>query len=120
MLSSPLHALVAAQGGHIDPQAMADTLHISLAELARISGVHRNTLTRTPASPAAQERLGAIARILTEAAALLGGDNRKAIVWFRHQPIASLGGDTAEDIVARGQATLVREHLKDLRDGIYD
>src|SRR5690348_13847467 len=106
MLASVFDAFLAPDGDHIDPQAMADTLHVSLADLARIAGVHRNTLSRTPGSPAAQERLGAIASILADAADLLGGDTRKAIVWFRHQPIASLGGDTAEELVAHGQARL--------------
>jgi uncharacterized protein (DUF2384 family) len=119
MLSPALDALLAPDGGHIDPQAMADALRLSLADLARIAGVHRNTLSRAPGSPAAQERLGAIASILADAADLLGGDARRAVVWFRFQPIASLGGDTAEELVARGQARLVREHLKDLREGAY-
>ena len=98
---------------------MAAALNVPLADIARIAHVHRNTLTKNPASAKVQNRLGEVVRILAEAADLLDGDLGKAILWFLHQPLAGFDGETAEDLVAAGHADAVRTHLKMLRDGSY-
>ena len=82
MLSAPLDAVYDPVLSAISPDKVAATLHVSLAEIARIADVHRNTLTRSPASPKVQVRLGEVMRILTEATDLLGGDLGKAALWF--------------------------------------
>jgi uncharacterized protein (DUF2384 family) len=103
----------------ISPERVAAALRVQMADIARIADVHRNTLARSPASPKVQARLGEVMRILTDAADLLGGDLAKAVVWFRHQPLAGFDGQTAEELVCIGQAAAVLEHLRMLRDGIY-
>lgn len=47
------------------------------------------------------------------------GDTGRAIVWFRHQPLAEFDGTTAAELMAAGHADAVLAHLEILRDGIY-
>lgn len=119
MLSPVLERVYDPRRGVILPERMAAALRVPVADLARLAGVHRNTLAKAPDSPKVQDRLGEVARILAEAAELLGGDAGKAAVWFRHQPLAGFDGETAEDLVAAGHADAVRAHLRMLRDGAY-
>jgi len=49
-----------------------------------------------------QEQLGLIARIIARATDL-AGDEGRAIIWFRQQPIAGWG-KTAEELVGEGRA----------------
>ena len=108
-----------SEHGIISPERVGEALHIPLAQVARLAKVHRNTLARMPESPAVQAGLGEVARIVAAAAELLDGDVARAIVWFRHQPLAGFAGRTAEELVAAGHAHAVLAHLEMLRDGVY-
>ena len=119
MLSPSLEAVYDPFPNCISPEKVAATLHVSLAEVARIVDVHRNTLACAPASPKVQARLGEVMRILAEAADLLGGDVGKAALWFCHQPLAGFDGRTAEELVGAGHAAAVVTHLGMPRDGSY-
>jgi uncharacterized protein (DUF2384 family) len=119
MLSTPLEAVYDPALNGISPDLVAATLHAPLADIARLVDVHRNTLTRAPASPKVQTRLGEVMRILSVATDLLGGDINKAVVWFRHQPLAGFDGQTAEELVTAGHAQAVLTHLGMLREGGY-
>ena len=119
MLSTPLEAVYDRRLNGISPDKVAATLHVSLAEVARIADVHRNTLTRAPASAKVQARLGDVMRILADAADLLGDDVGKAALWFCHQPLAGFDGQTAEELVIAGHAAAVLAHLAMLRQGNY-
>lgn len=103
--------------GFISPKRMSERLGVPIAELARIARLHRNTLAR-PNSPTVQRNLGEIARILARAAAISGNADR-AVIWFRHQPIAGFDHRTAEELVAEGHAAAVMGHLEDLEEGSY-
>jgi uncharacterized protein (DUF2384 family) len=105
--------------GMISPERIGRALRLSLAELARLAKVHRNTLALRPDSPVVQERLGEVARIIVSAADLMEGDTGRAVVWFRHQPLAGFDGATAAELTAAGQGRAVLAHLEMLRDGIY-
>ncbi len=118
MLSAFLEE-VTDRRGSLSPQRMSEALRVPLSHLARIAKVHRNSLSQHPDAPAVQARLGEVARIVASAADLLGGDTGKAIVWFRHQPLAGFNGRTAEELVAAGHADAVVAHLEMLRDGGY-
>jgi uncharacterized protein (DUF2384 family) len=119
ILAPTLNRLYDPGCGAIMPDRLAASLKAQLSDVARIAGVHRNSLASAPTSPKVQARLGEVARILAEAAELLDGDENKAAVWFRHQPLAGFDGETAEDLVAAGHAAAVRAHLRMLRDGAY-
>jgi len=65
-----------------------------------------------------RDHLGDVARIVSIAAELTG-DEARAILWFRHQPLSGFDGATAEELVAQGHGRAVVEHLALLRDGGY-
>jgi uncharacterized protein (DUF2384 family) len=113
---SPLLAEVEDRG-LLSPKRVSERLRVPVAQLARLARLHRNTLSH-PESALVQTRLGEIVTILAKAAEL-GGDPDKAVVWFRHQPIAAFGNQTAEELVAAGHGEAVLGHLDDLRDGAY-
>jgi hypothetical protein len=102
----------------ISPQRMGDRLRLPLADLAKLAHVHRNTLARNPDSAVVQKGLEPVVHILA-AAEELTGDADRAIIWFRHQPLAGHGGRTASQLVEQGHADAVIAHLEDLRDGSY-
>ena len=102
----------------ISPVRLSERLKMPIARLAKLARLHRNTLSINPDSDAAQERLGEITRIVANAAEL-SGDEGRAIVWFRHQPLPGFGGQTAEELVTEGHGTAVIAYLAGLRDGVY-
>src|SRR3546814_6223157 len=86
-----------------------------MTRLSRIAHLNRNTMTAHPASPTVQAKLGEIARIITRAAEL-AGDEGRAIIWFRHQPIPGFG-KTAEELVEEGKAEAVLWTLDSMDEG---
>ena len=78
----------------VSPQRMSRRLRLPLADLAKLAHVHRNTLTQWPDSSLVQKSLEPLVRILA-AAEQLTGDPDRAIIWFRHQPMAGYDGRTA-------------------------
>jgi len=118
MLSPFLARVTDSQGGGLSPEKVGRALKMSIADLSRLTRLHRNTLSRTPGSPSVQARVGEVARIVSAAAEMIG-DEAGAAVWFRHQPLAGFSGRTAEELVAAGHADAVLEHLDQLADGGY-
>jgi uncharacterized protein (DUF2384 family) len=117
-----LHAFLAevadTERGGLSPERLGGMLMMSVSDLSRLTRLHRNTLTRHPQSPMVQARVGEVARIMV-AASDLAGDDRKAAIWFRHQPLAGFDGRTAEELVTAGCAEAVLRHLELLADGGY-
>lgn len=118
MLSPTLENVIDPGHSLISPQRVGALLGLPMSRLAELAQVHRNTLTRHPEAPAVQERLGEMARIISSAAELTGDEGR-AVIWFRHQPLSGFGGATAEELVGEGQGRAVIAHLAMLRDGGY-
>jgi hypothetical protein len=102
----------------VSPQRMSRRLRLLLADLAKLAHVRRNTLTHRPESVPVQNALEPVVRILA-AAEQLTGDADRAIVWFRHQPIAGHDGRTPLELVEAGRADGVLAHPENLRDGAY-
>lgn len=101
----------------IAPRRMAERLKLPMSGLARLARVNRNTMTAKPESPAVQAKLGEIARIIARAAEL-SGDEGRAIIWFKHQPIPGWG-QTAEELVEQGHAGAVLWTLDSMEEGVY-
>ena len=101
----------------IAPRRMAERLRLPMSRLARLAHVNRNTMTAKPESPAVQAKLGEIARIIARAAEL-AGDEGRAIIWFRYQPIPGWG-KTAEELVEEGYADAVMDDLERMAAGVY-
>lgn len=104
-------------GELIAPRRMAERLRLPMTGLSRLARLNRNTMTTHPESPAVQVKLGEIARIIARAADL-AGDEGKAILWFKHQPLPGYGR-TPEELVAGGQAQLVIDDLERMAGGVY-
>lgn len=117
MLGDVLDAVTEGEHG-ISPKRLSRMLKMGIGELSRVAHLHRNTLLKNPGSPKVQDRLGELARIVALAADLTG-DTARAVVWFRHQPLAGFDDKTAEQLVEDGQGQAVLKHLEMLRDGGY-
>lgn len=101
----------------IAPRRLAERLRLPMSRLAKIAHVNRNTMAARPESPAVQAKLGQIARIIARAADL-SGDEGKAILWFKHQPITGFD-KTAEELVEEGHADAVLWALEGMEQGVY-
>ncbi len=104
-------------GDLIAPRRMADRLRLPLTRLSRLAHLNRNTMVTRPDSPAVQEKLGQIARIIARAADLAGDEDR-AIIWFKHQPLTGWG-KTPEELVEDGLAREVLDDLERQAEGVY-
>ena len=105
------------EGDLIAPRRMAERLRLPMTRLSRLARLNRNTMISRPESPAVQEKLGQIARIITHAAQL-AGDEARAIIWFRHQPLPGWNR-TAEELVEEGLAREVLDDLDRHSEGVY-
>ena len=105
-------------GDMIAPRRMADRLHLPMTGLARLARLNRNTLSSKASSSTVQTRLGEIASIIARAAEL-SGDEGRAIIWFRHQPITGFSGKTARELVEDGHGDAVLNLLDDLENGVH-
>lgn len=105
------------QGDLIAPRRLAERLRLPLSRLAKIAHVNRNTMSARPESPAVQTKLGQIAAIIAKAAEL-SGDEGKAVIWFKHQPIAGFDR-TAEALVENGHGDAVLWALEGMEQGVY-
>ena len=63
-------------------------------------------------------RLSPVVRILAMAAEMAGDENR-AVIWFKHQPIPGWAGKTAYDLVGEGKSDKVLAYLEAVRSGVY-
>jgi uncharacterized protein (DUF2384 family) len=118
MLSAFLDRVIEPGHGFLSPHRMSRALRMPLSELSRVTHLHRNTLARKPQSDRVQARLGEIARIIALASDLIG-DSDRAIIWFRHQPLAGFDRKTAEELVTEGHSQAVLKHLEMLEEGGY-
>jgi uncharacterized protein (DUF2384 family) len=116
MLTSFLSSI--QEGNMLAPKLMAEQLRVPMTDLARMARVNRNTLSTKAGSAAVQAGLGQIARIIARAADL-SGDEGRAILWFRHQPLPGFDGRTAEELVEDGHAEAVIDYLESLDQGAY-
>jgi uncharacterized protein (DUF2384 family) len=118
MLGAFLDQVIEPGRGFLSPHRMSRALRMPLSELSRVTHLHRNTLARKPHSDRVQARLGEIARIIALASDLVG-DSGRAIIWFRHQPLAGFDRKTAEELVTEGRGRAVVKHLEMLAEGGY-
>lgn len=106
------------ESGVIQPDRVQQILGVTQQQLSEMTNLHRNTLSRSPASQVVQDRLGEVVRILATAKSLIG-DLPRTAVWFKLQPLAGFRGQTAAELVADGHAKAVVTHLEMLVDGTY-
>ncbi|CDZ34555.1 DUF2384 domain-containing protein [Neorhizobium galegae] len=106
------------QSALLSARRVADLLGLTHAELAKLIGVARNTLTAKSGARKVDMALSPVVRILAMASEMAGDENRAAI-WFKHQPIPGWAGKTAYDLVGEGKADKVLAYLEAVRSGVY-
>jgi hypothetical protein len=102
----------------LSARVVAERLGVTLAELAGLIGVARNTLTARSGARRVDAALSPVVRILAMAGEMAGGEERAAI-WFKHQPIPGWAGKTAFDLVREGKTDKVLAYLEAVRAGVY-
>jgi uncharacterized protein (DUF2384 family) len=118
MLNPILGDLSDASTAEINPRALAAKLSLSVTDLAKLIDVSRNSLTDKAAGPKIQAALAPLLAILSLAADATGSE-RRAILWFKFNPIQSLGIKTPMQHVADGHANWVLAHIQDVMHGVY-
>jgi hypothetical protein len=105
-------------GPFLSARRLAEALGVTLTELASLAGVARNTLNAKKGGRTVDTALSPIVRILTLASEMAGDDQRAAI-WFKHQPIPGWAGKAAYDLVRERKADKVLAYLEAVRSGVY-
>ena len=103
---------------YLSARRVASLLGVTLTELAALTGVARNTLTAKTGARKVDIALSPVVRILAMASEMAGDDQRAAI-WFKHQPIPGWAGKTAYDLVRERKADKVLAYLEAVRSGVY-
>lgn len=106
------------QSPFLSPRRVADLLGLTQTELAQMIGIARNTLAGTASARKVDQALSPVVRILSMVVEM-AGDESRAAVWFKHQPIPGWAGMTAYDLVREGRADEVLRYLEAVRSGVY-
>lgn len=102
----------------LSPRHVSRLLGVTNSELAKLIGIARNTLTAKSGARKVDQALSPVVRILAMASDM-AGDEYRAAIWFKHQPIPGWAGKTAYDLVAEGKADKVLAYLEAVRSGVY-
>jgi hypothetical protein len=89
---------------------------MDIQTLATQAHVHRNTISRAPASEGVQRFLREALRVI-RAAADLSGDVNRALFWYRNEPLQSFGYKTAEQLVSDGRTEDLLRYIESLEAG---
>lgn len=100
----------------LSPKRFGDVLSIDVQTLAAQAHVHRNTISRAPASESIQKFLREALRVM-RAANDLSGDVGRAIFWYRNEPLPPFGYKTAEQLVIEGRTEDVLRYISSLEAG---
>ncbi|MFC5587008.1 MbcA/ParS/Xre antitoxin family protein [Nitratireductor kimnyeongensis] len=102
----------------LSARRVSELLGVTMVELSRLIGVARNTLTAKSGQRKVDQALSPVVRILAMATEMAGNEHR-AVIWFKHQPIPGWAGKTAYDLVGEGKADKVLTYLEAVRAGVY-
>jgi|SRR5664279_5575328 len=100
----------------LSPRRFSEVLNIDLQTLAEQAHVHRNTVARAPGSKALQDFIREALRVI-KAATDLNGDLRRALFWYRTEPLAAFGYQSAERLVVERRADDVLSYIASLEAG---
>ena len=96
-----------------DPELsrLAEQLDMPPSELATLAGI-------TLGGPGGDQALATIISILAMVTEM-AGDEKRAAIWFKQQPIPACGDKTAHDLVGEGNANAVLTYLEANKLGAY-
>lgn len=100
----------------LSPRRFSELLNMDIQTLAAQAHVHRNTLSRAPASESVQHFLREAVRVI-RAAVDLSGDLDQALFWYRNEPLQPFGYKTAEQLVSEGRGEDVLRYVASLEAG---
>jgi hypothetical protein len=100
----------------VSARRFGEALHIDLQTLAEQAHVHRNTLSRQPASESVQRFLREALRVI-RAATDISGDVSRALFWYRNEPLPVFGYKTAEQLVSNGRTDDLLRYVSSLEAG---
>jgi len=103
---------------YLSARRVSEKLGLPLTDLAAMIGVARTTLTAKSGQRKVDAALSPLVRIIAMAAEMAGDEDRAAI-WFKHQPLPGWGGKTAHDLVRDGKSDRVLDYLESVRAGVY-
>lgn len=103
-------------GPLLSPKKFSQALHIDLQTLAEQAHVHRNTISRAPASQGVQKFLRDALKVI-KSATDLNGDVDRALFWYRNEPLSVFGYKTAEQLVSEGRTEDVLSYVSSLDAG---
>jgi transcriptional regulator with XRE-family HTH domain len=109
-----------AEDGLIAADRVSAVLRITQAELAAALGLSREAVTRAARAraPGTQARLRDMVEIINRVRGWAGSPGQ-AFAWYRSQPLASFGDQTAEALVKEGRAEAVKGYLDRIAVGGY-
>jgi hypothetical protein len=100
----------------VSARRFGEALHIDLQTLAQQAHVHRNTLSRQPASESVQRFLRQALRVI-RAATDISGDVNRALFWYRNEPLPIFAYKTAEQLVSNGRTDDLLRYISSLEAG---
>ncbi len=100
----------------LSPKRFSEVMSVDLQTLAAQAHVHRNTISRAPASESVQRFLREALRAI-RAATDLSGDIERAIFWYRNDPLPPFGYKTAEQLVSEGRTEDLLRYIQSLEAG---
>jgi hypothetical protein len=100
----------------VSARRFGEALHIDLQTLAQQAHVHRNTLSRQPASESVQRFLREALRVI-RAATDISGDVNHALFWYRNEPLPVFDYKTAEQLVSDGRTDDLLRYVSSLEAG---
>ena len=106
--------------GIVSPITIADEFHISIKEVAALSGLSLDTVYRHSrfTSEPSQKRLHQIVNILNQASAWCVSPIQ-TYAWYRSESISSFGDLTPEYMVKQGMSEAVLNYIRRINRGGY-
>lgn len=103
-------------GPMLSPKNFSLALQIDLQTLADQAHVHRNTISRAPASQGVQRFLRDALKVI-KASSDISGDVRRALFWYRNEPLSAFDYKTAEQLVSEGRTDDLLRYITSIEAG---
>lgn len=115
-----MHLKAFSEHGQFAPGRIAEQLRTTRDEVAQTVGLGRDAVLRPEriSSPRTQKRLREMVELLNRVEPRFGSA-LIAYAWYRSEPLAGFGGQTAMQLVREGRANDVMEYIDAVDAGVY-